>query len=126
MFVTALILTVRWVIVPLIMLAILIFAHRISTAMGIHTDKRLSARAGFWAGLLIAVIFVMTMLAAITGPDLRVGETLPQFGFFPLMLGFLVGFAMLFGVWIALPTRFMGVITTALSAASSIALFSYF
>src|SRR5687768_3712323 len=126
MFITALILTVRWIIVPLIMVAILVFAHRISGAMGIHADKRLSARAGFWAGLLIAVIFVMMMLGSITGPDLRFNEGLPNFGFIPLIMGIGVGFAMLFGVWIALPTRFMGVITTALSASSSIALFSYF
>jgi hypothetical protein len=113
------------VIVPLIMLAILYFAQRVSGAPGIHPDKRLSARAGFWAGLLIAVIFVMVSLSSITGPDLRVGETLPDFRFLPLVLGIFVGFALLFGAWIALPTRFLGVITMALSSTSSIALFAY-
>src|SRR5437762_7866859 len=114
-FITALILTVRWVIVPLIMLAILYFSNRVARAEGIHPDKRLSARAGFWAGLLIAVIFVMVSLGSITGPDLRVGESLPDFSILPLMLGIFVGFALMFGAWIALPTRFLGVITMALS-----------
>jgi hypothetical protein len=124
MLVLAIVFTVRWVIVPLIMLAMLVFGQRISQAPGIHPDKRLSARAGFWAGLLITLIYIIAMLNRISGPDMALQE-MPPFGIFSLLFGVLGGFALLFGVWIALPTRFMGVVTLAFSVVSSTALFSY-
>jgi hypothetical protein len=122
--VTIIIFTVRWIIVPLIMLSMLIFGQRISQAPGIHPDKRLSARAGFWAGLLITLIYVIAMLGSISGPDLAL-QQMPAFQILSLGFGVLAGFALLFGVWVALPTRFMGVVTLAFSTVSSTALFSY-
>jgi hypothetical protein len=125
MFVIALALTVRWVIVPLIMLTLLVFSQRISRGVGLDPDRRISARAGFWMGLLLTLIFVIAMLGNISGPSIRL-EDMPQFSILPLLMGTFAGFAMLFGIFLTLPTRFLGVIIIAMSALSSSALFSYF
>jgi hypothetical protein len=63
-------------------------------------------------------------LGSISGPGLSF-DVLPGFRFLPLMLGLAAGFILLWGVWIALPTRFVGIVTLAVSATSSVALFSY-
>lgn len=122
--VTLIVIFVRWMIVPLILLSLLVFGERIGRAPALHSDKRLSARAGFWAGLVFTVIYVIASLGSIAPAGLGLGA-MPGFRLLPLLLGLAAGFILLWGVWIALPTRFLGLVTLALSTSSSVALFSY-
>lgn len=119
--------TVRWVVVPLIMVGLLLFGRQLAHAPAIrHSEKRLSARAGWYAGILLALIYLIANLGNIDGPDMSFNAGLPDFRFLALFFGIFAGFALLWGVWIAFPTRYLGLVTLALSSSSSIALLAYF
>jgi hypothetical protein len=105
-----------WIIVPCIMLGWLLYA--------LSKARTTSSRAGFWAGLVIFVVFVISQLGLVRTPDLN-PSALPQLELLPLLGGALVGFVILFMVRIIKADALMGIVTLLLSAASSIALFSY-
>ncbi|GIW69250.1 MAG: hypothetical protein KatS3mg100_744 [Candidatus Parcubacteria bacterium] len=114
---------VQWVVVPCIMLALLIFAKVIVGS--VHDQQaRVSARAGFWAGLIVFVTYVVSQLNAIQTPHFDFFE-LPGLLIAPIVFGLIVGFLFLWLLRIALPTRLVGFITLLLSATSTSALFSY-
>ena len=114
---------IQWVVVPCIMLALLIFAKVI---VGSVRDQqiRVSARAGFWGGLIVFVTYVVSQLNAIRTPRFDFFE-LPGLLIVPIIFGLIVGFLFLWLLRIALPTRLVGFITLLLSATSTSALFSY-
>lgn len=114
---------VQWVIVPCIMLALFVFAKVIASSVR-EQQLKVSAKAGLWAGLLVFVIYVVSQLNEIHSPYFDFFR-LPGFLTFPTVFGFAIGFAFLWLVKIALPTRLIGLMTLLLSAASASALFSY-
>lgn len=110
-------------IVPFILLSLLNMARRLAkTARG--EDLRVSAWAGFWAGLVIFVILVISLLNQIYMPAVRI-EELPSIKMWPLLLGFVSGYCILLACRFAAPTRLIGLITLLLTSTSSSALFSY-
>jgi hypothetical protein len=117
---------VIWVIVPSILASIFFLGLLII----VRTDDdyiRVSARAGFLAGLLVFVIYVVARLPAIQIPQFGFGN-LPNFTAYSLVLlalGGILGFFLLRLLSLLMPTRFIGVVTLILAAASSSALFSY-
>jgi hypothetical protein len=113
---------VLWVIVPAIMLIMLTLPLRIIGHA--EDDAKASARAGFWAGLLLFVLYVVSQLPTLRVPSLAV-ESLPRFDLISTAIGATIGFVFLLVMRYVAPTPFVGLLTLALAAASSIALFSY-
>jgi len=114
---------VQWLILPSIMLAVFAFAWVIaSTARS--PELKVSAWAGFFAGLVTFVIYVVSQLSQIHDPDFRI-STLPGLLMRPLCAGLGAGFVFLWLVRVAMPTRLVGILTLMLSGTSSSALFTY-
>lgn len=105
-----------WLIVPGIMLGWLLYA--------MSKARTVSARAGFGAGLVIFVVYVISQLALVRAPDFSTNQ-FPQLELLPLATGALIGFIILLGVRLVKADALSGMVTLLLSAASSIALFSY-
>ena len=105
-----------WVVVPCIMLGWLLYA--------LSKSRTTSSRAGFWAGLVVFVVFVISQLNLVRAPDLSLNQ-LPQLELLPLAGGALIGFIVLLMVRLVKADALLGIVTLLISAASSIALFSY-
>jgi len=123
---------ILWVVVPGIMVAMLIFSFVIPGYIrNVDKDKekqyKVSAIAGFWAGLVLFVIYVLSQLQGLQQPDFSLSN-LPSFDFGSLvtaLIGAALGFSFLWLLLFLKTTPLIGLITLVLSAASSIALFSY-
>jgi len=115
--------TVQWVILPLIMCAIFTFAWIIASSAR-TAELRVSSWAGFWAGLLSFVIYVVSQLGQIREPNLHYAA-LPGLQLLPLGWGLTTGFVFLWIVRHAVPTRLVGLITLMLAGSSTSAIFSY-
>ncbi len=114
---------VLWLIVPCIIFGMLIFCMSICG----HADEKRSAWSGFFLGLIVFVLYVISKLSSLQGVDFAF-NSFPDFGFgswVVLIIGALGGFFLLFIVAMLKPTRGLGVVTLFLSAASTCALFSY-
>ena len=94
--------TVQWVILPLIMCAIFTFAWIIAGSAK-TAELRVSSWAGFWAGLLSFVIYVVSQLGQIREPNLQY-SALPGLQLLPLGWGLTTGFVFLGIVRHAVPT----------------------
>jgi hypothetical protein len=115
--------TVQWIILPLIMIAIFVFAWIIASSAR-TAELRVSSWAGFWAGLLSFVIYVVSQLAQIREPNFRYA-VLPGLQLLPLGWGLTAGFVFLWIVRHAVPTRLVGIITLMLAGSSTSAVFTY-
>ena len=114
---------VQWIVVPLILFLLFIIAKRLAKS-ATDQDLRASAWAGFWAGLVIFVIVVVSQLDNIYARKMNL-EELSGIKIIPLALGFIIGFVILLALRRAAPTRLIGLITLLLSSTSTSALFSY-
>ena len=114
---------VQWLILPSIMTSLFAFAWVIASTAR-FPELKVSAWAGFFAGLVTFVIYVVSQLRLIHDPDFRV-TTLPGLLVWPLSAGLGAGFVFLWLVRLALPTRLVGILTLMLSGTSSSALFTY-
>jgi hypothetical protein len=74
--------------------------------------------------LVTFLIYAVSQLEQIDDPDFRV-STLAGLLLTPLFSGLVVGFAFLWLVRVALPTRFVGILTLMLTTSSTSAMFSY-
>jgi hypothetical protein len=81
--------------------------------------------AGFWAGIVAALIYIISQLNNAVTPDFRSGF-LPDFNLLPIAIGALAGFILLAIVGVFDKSPVVGLLALILSAASSSALFSYF
>jgi len=115
--------TVQWIIVPSIILALFIFALIVARSVT-DSEQKASAWAGFWAGLVVFVIYVVSQLNSLHKLDFKF-STLPGLLLAPLLLGFVVGFIFIWLVKAVIPTRVVGFITLLLTASSTSALFTY-
>jgi hypothetical protein len=114
---------VLWGIVPGIMLGVLFF-NIIIVARTPQDERKISARAGFWAGLVLFVVYVISQLDTLREPAFTFG-LLPRFSILAALDGFVIGFMFLWGVRFLVPTRMVGLISLILSATSTSALYSY-
>jgi hypothetical protein len=116
---------VLWVIVPGIMLALLVFDLTIvSAASRKSAELKLSARAGFWAGLLLFVIYVVSQLSKIQEPVFTFSG-LPGLLVTPLLIGALSGFAFFLILRLGKLPQLIGFVVLALAAVAPSALFTY-
>jgi hypothetical protein len=102
--------TVQWVILPLIMFAIFTFAWIIASSARTG-ELRVSSWAGFWAGLLTFVVYVVSQLGQIREPDLHF-TALPGLRLLPLGWGLTTGFVFLWFFRHAVPTRLVGLMVS--------------
>src|SRR5258706_8738745 len=94
---------VLWFIVPCIIFGMLIFCMSVC---GKANEKR-SAWAGFFLGLILFVLYVISKLPSLQGVDFSF-NSFPNFGFSSwvvLIIGALAGFFLLFIVARLKPTR---------------------
>jgi hypothetical protein len=117
---------VAWVIVPIVILAILALAIRIISSVS-DSDNEVSAKAGFWAGLLLFVVYVVSQLATLENITFTSDyfNYMPQFNILTTVIGSVIGFASLAGMSYLIPTRVVGLVTLLLTCASTSALFNY-
>jgi hypothetical protein len=87
-------------------------------------ELRVSSWAGFWAGLLSFVIYVVSQLGQIREPNFHYAA-LPGLQFLPLGWSLTTGFVFLWIVRHAVPTRLVGLITLMLAGSSTSAIFTY-
>ena len=114
---------VLWLIVPCIIFGMLIFCMSVCG----HANEKRSAWAGFFLGLIVFVIYVISKLPTLQGVNFTF-NSFPVFGFgnwVVLLIGALMGFFLLFIVRLLKPSRGIGVVSLFLSAASTCTLFSY-
>jgi hypothetical protein len=121
---------VIWVIVPDIIISML-FLGVIIIANAPSSNLRTSATAGFIAGFVVFVVYVVSQLQIPQDFGLSL-QHLPKFSWFDsstiisLASGFATGFCLLWIVDFATPKKLIGPITLILSGASTSALFSYY
>jgi hypothetical protein len=117
-------LVVHWFVVPLIILLVFLYTLSLlrSTREG---EQRTSARAGFWAGLVLLLIFIVARL-----DDVSTKTFTNTYKVTPSIVGMViatgVGFTFFRIVRAFLPTRLIGLMICFLTAFTSIALYSYF
>jgi hypothetical protein len=114
---------VQWMVLPLIMFSIFALAWILARSAK-TAELRVSSWAGFWAGLLSFVIYVVSQLSQIRDPALHFSE-LPGLQPLPLGLGLIGGFVFFWIVQRSVPTRLVGLMTLVLGASSTSALFTY-
>lgn len=114
---------VLWIFVPGVHMALFAFGLVI-IARAAMPEHKASSRAGLWGGLVAFVVYVITSVSKIKNITFTV-KILPAFEFVPAAIGALVGFLFLLAARYLLPTRLVGLIVLMLSAASTIALYSY-
>ena len=115
--------TVQWVILPLIMCAIFAFAWIIASSAKTG-ELKVSSWAGFWAGLLTFVIYVVGQLSHIREPNLHYAP-LPGLQFLPLGWGLTTGLVFLWIVRHAVPTRLVALLRLMLAGSSTSTIFTY-
>ncbi len=113
---------IHWIFVPAIMLALFIFGANI-VSRAPNKEAKTSASAGFWAGLILFVIYVITQVDSLRGVDFTKFEL--NINLWMVAIGAVVGYLLLLGVRFLLPTRQVGLIVLILSVASTSSLFSY-
>src|SRR2546429_4152604 len=107
---------VLWLAVPCIIFGMLIFCMSVCG----HADEKRSAWAGFFLGLIIFVLYVISKLSSLQGVNFAF-KAFPDFGFgswVVLIIGGITGFILLFIVRALKPNRGIGIATLFLSASS--------
>jgi uncharacterized metal-binding protein len=116
-------LIVLWGVVPAILVALLIFGMIIVRRTS-YDERRTSARAGFWAGLVLFIGYVISQSHTLKMPA-SIFRYLPGLDLFPAGIGFVIGFLFLWGVRFLLLTRMVGLVSLILSYVSTSSLYSY-
>lgn len=112
-----------WLIVPIILIATVLFSVRIVRRVR-EPEAKLSARAGFWAGIILFVIFIVSQLRDVGEPRFDF-STIPDLDLVPVLGGGVIGFVLLWLLRALVPTRWVGVVTLLLTAVSAGALYSF-
>lgn len=112
-----------WLVVPIVLFSLLFWAMRIVSRTKTPILKT-SARAGFWGGLIICVIFTVSRLGDIQGISFSF-SAVPGVDVFNLTLGIVIGFFVILLFGMLIPTRMVGIITMLLVGASSTALVAF-
>jgi hypothetical protein len=114
---------VNWGIVPGVLLAVLFFSIIIVRCTS-QDDRGTSAKAGFWAGILLMIGFVISRWHTVKSPAFTL-KPMPSLNLESAGLGLIMGFLFLWIVRFLLPTRMVGLTSLILSAASTSGLYAY-
>ena len=113
---------IQWFIVPLIILSVFGFASTI-VAKAPHGEIKTSANSGFWAGMILFVMYIVSQIGNLGLPHISL--TLPILELDPLGFGLLIGLSLLGLLRYAVSTRFIGLMSLLLVAVSASSLFQY-
>ena len=113
-----------WLFVPGIMLGIVILGKRLAKRVS-DSEMKTSARAGWWAGMVLFVFFFIYQIPNFKIP-LSLLDPSIELSYFGAVGGSVVGFAVLFGLRALIQSRAIGLITMLLSASGASSLYSYF
>ncbi len=116
-------LIVLWGVVPAIPVVLLIFGM-ILVRRTAYDERRTSAKAGFWAGLVLFIGYMISQSHTLKMPA-SIFRYLPELDLVPAAIGFIIGFLFLWGVKFLLLTRMVGLVSLILSALSTSGLYSY-
>jgi hypothetical protein len=119
-----LIFALYWIIVPLIMFSLLVFGAIIAVKVK-DKKKKISAIAGWWAGLVLFVFFFIFHISIIRIPSITMGTTI-ALSIPAGIVGAVIG---LLTLWVLKPLikkRVVGFLTLILSFSGSVSLLSYF
>lgn len=112
-----------WIVVPVILGGIFMLGRSIMKNVT-DGENRTSARAGFWAGLVLFVIYFVYEIQLFKTPEFIKITTL-QINILGVIIGAILGFFLLFGIKYFIPTRIVGFVVLVLIFSSSSALYSY-
>lgn len=113
-----------WVFVPGIMLGVVILGKRLSSKVE-NSEMKTSARAGWWAGLILFVFFFIYQIPRFRLPTSLVEPSI-ELSYIGALCGAFVGFIILFALRALIESRAIGLITMLLSFSGTSALYSYF
>jgi hypothetical protein len=114
---------IAWVLIPLIMGGLVVVARSlVSRAEG--EERRTAARAGWWSGLLLFLIYFIHSLPDFGPPDPTAAGTI-TLGLWPILLGAGMGFALLWGLSFLSAARVGGLVVLLLTAAGLGSLHTY-
>lgn len=115
--------TVAWVLVPLIMLGLVVVA-RTMVLKADDPDRLTAARAGWWAGLLLFLLYFIYALPDFRPPDLT-GQGGLSIHVWGTVLGAVAGFAFLWGLSFLSAARVAGLVVLLLTVAGLASLHTY-
>lgn len=113
-----------WVFVPGIMLGVVALGKRLASKVE-NPEMKTSARAGWWAGMVLFVFFFIYQIPKFRLPTSLVDPSI-ELSYLGAFIGALVGFIILFGLRALIESRAIGLITMLLSFSGTSALYSYF
>jgi hypothetical protein len=113
-----------WVLVPGIMLGVLFLSKRLSARVS-DPQMKTSARAGWWAGMVLFVFFFIYQIPQMQIPDSLVVANI-NLSYLGAIIGAAIGFSLLLTLGALIESRAIGIITLLLSFSAASALCNYF
>lgn len=115
---------VLWLVVPSIMVGLIVVGRSI-VKRAVEGENKVTARAGWWAGLVLFVIYFIYKLPSFQIPEIIIDRTL-ELNLRGVILGTLVGFVLLWILKICISSRVVGFIILFLVFSGTSLLYSYF
>ena len=114
---------VYWIVIPVILGGL--FYVGISIVKNIAQDEnKISAQAGFWAGLILFIVYFIYLIPLFKPPNFSKITTL-EINIVGVIIGCILGIVFLFIIKYSLPKRIVGFVVMFLTMSSSAALYSY-
>jgi len=115
---------VFWIIVPMIMILLIIIEKRIAETLE-NTKNQLSARAGWWGGLILSVFYIVSQFPSYSPPSLLFDISMKT-SLLGGLCGIVIGFVHLWVFKLLTSTRVIGILTLLFTLVGSVFLISYF
>lgn len=114
-----------WIVVPIIMFSLIVFGKIIGHKLK-DKQKKISANAGWWAGLILFVFFFIYHAPLISRPQISLATTTISLSIPFGIGGAIIGMVILWLLKSLIQKRAVGILTLILSSTGAISLFSYF
>jgi hypothetical protein len=118
------VIVIVWIVVPIILFGLFMLSRSIVNKAK-KGEHELSTRAGYWAGLIAFVIFLIYELPSIRFPNFNSISSI-NISFWVLLVSCIAGYYFLHFLKITIPTRMAGFVVLVFVLCSLSALFSYF
>jgi len=112
-----------WIVIPVILIGLFFLGRSIINSVALKENKT-SAKAGFWGGLVLFVIYFLFEIPLFKTPQFVKIESL-RLNIPGVLIGGLFGFFILFILKYVIPTRVVGFVVLFLTFSSTAALYSY-
>lgn len=114
-----------WIVVPVIMFSLIVFGRIIAHKLR-DTKKKVSANAGWWAGLILFVFFFIYHMPSISIPQISLASTTISMPIPGGISGTIIGIVLLWLLKPLIQKHAVGILTLILSSTGATSLFSYF